>query len=198
MTQKKTGAGSRPRRLKASDRMLSGPSKVEEQAVQMTMAPFDRAAKEADDHWGIDLLPELVEPELAQKYGQALGKLNAAIDACDQAMVAKYVGVCVRGMQAMHEAAVAAGRQPVSHEVWTVEINGKVYGLVRDDRSWAKLAQQMPNVELLSSREMALAIEVYKRSETGKLLEAAGQAFPEAEVTRLVLSEDSLEDPIPF
>ena len=33
MTQKKTGAGSRPRRLKASDRMLSGPSKVEEQAV---------------------------------------------------------------------------------------------------------------------------------------------------------------------
>ena len=164
----------------------------------MTLAPFDAAAKEADNHWGIDVLPELVEPEMAQKYGQALGKLNAAVEACDLAMTVKYVGVCVRGMQAMHEAALAAGKQPASDDVWCVEINGKVYGLVRDDRQWARLAKQMPNVELLSSREMALAIEVYKRSETGKLIEAAGQAFPEAEVTRLVLSEDSLEDPIPF
>lgn len=197
MTATKTRA-KRPARLKKSDRMLSGPSKVEEQAVQMTLAPFDRAAHEADMHWGIDVLPELVEPEMAQKYGQALGKLNAAIEACDQAEVAKYVGVCVRGIKAMHEAAIAAGRQPVSDEVWTVEINGKVYGLVRDDRMWARLHKQMPGVELLSSREMALAIEVYKRSDTGKLLEAAGQAFPQAEITRMELKSDSLEDEIPF
>lgn len=196
MTPRKPGK--RPQRLKASDRMLSGPSKVEEQAVQMTLAPFDRVAKEMDMAWGIDVLPELVEPEMAQKYGQALGKLNAAIEACDQDTVVKYVGVCVRGMQAMNEAALAAGMRPASDDVWTVEINGRVYGLVRDDRQWARLAQQMPNVELLSSREMALAIEVYKRSETGKLIEAAGQAFPKAEVAGFVVTNDSLEDPIPF
>ena len=198
MASGKTGTRNRPKRLKASDRMLTGPSKVEEQAVQMTLAPFDRVAKEMDMAWGIDVLPELVEPEMAQKYGQALGKLNAAIEAGDQGVVAKYVGVCVRGMQAMHEAALAAGMKPASDDVWTVEINGKVYGLVRDDRQWARLAKQMPNVELLSSREMALAIEVYKRSETGKLLEAAGQAFPKAEITGFVTTNDSLEDPIPF
>lgn len=196
MTPRKPGK--RPQRLKASDRMLSGPSKVEEQAVQMTLAPFDRVAKEMDTAWGIDVLPELVEPEMAQKYGQALGKLNAAIEACDLETVVKYVGVCVRGMQAMNEAALAAGMQPASDDVWTVEINGRVYGLVRDDRQWARLAQQMPDVELLSSREMALAIEVYKRSETGKLIEAAGQAFPKAEVTGFVVTNDSLEDEIPF
>ena len=197
MTATKTRA-KRPARLKKSDRLLSGPSRVEEQAVQMTLGPFDRAANEADMHWGIDVLPELVEPEMAQKYGQALGKLNAAIDACDQAEVVKYVGVCVRGIKAMHEAAIAAGKQPVSDEVWCVEINGKAYGLVRDDRMWAKLHRQMPGVELISLREMALAIEVYKRSETGKLLEAAGQTFPEAEITRVAVKSDSLEDDIPF
>lgn len=188
----------RPQRLKKSDRMLSGPSKVEEQAMHMSLAPFDRAASDHDRIWGIDVLPELVEPEMAHKYGQALGKLNAAIEAVDQEMVVKYVGVCVRGLKAMHEAALAAGKQPASDDVWCVEINGKVYGLVRDDRQWARLASQMPNVELLSTREMALAIEVYKRSETGKLLEVAGKAFPKAEVTRFVVESDSLEDPIPF
>jgi hypothetical protein len=197
MTAGKTRA-KRPQRLKKSDRMLGGRSSVEEQAVHMTLAPFDRMAFEMDQHWGVDVLPELVEPEMAQKYGQALGKLNAAIDAVDQATVAQYVGVCIRGMQAMHQAALSSGKQPVSEEVWCVEINGKAYGLVRDDRAWAKLAKQMPGVELISSREMALAIEVYKQSETGKLLAAAGQAFPEADIVRLQLKSDSLEDPIPF
>ena len=191
-------AGKRPTRLKKSDRILSGPTKVEEQAMYMAVGPFDRVAADMDRVWGIDVLPELVEPEMAAKYGQALGKLNAAIEAGDQPTVVKYVGVCIRGMQAMHEAALAAGKQPASEDVWCVEINGRVCGLVRDDRQWAKLAKQMPNVELLSSREMALASEVYKRSETSKLVQVAQQAFPQAEVTRLVVSDDNLEDDLPF
>jgi hypothetical protein len=191
-------ASKRPVRLKKSDRLLGGRSTVEEQALHMTLAPFDNAVREADRHWGIDVLPELVSPEMAQKYGQALGKLNAAIEAVDQPTVAQYVGVCVRGLKAMHEAAVASGRLPATDECWTVEINGKVYGLLRDDRAWRKVQEQMPGVELISSREMALAIEVYKATEAAKLIGMATQAFPQAEVTRYVVKNDSLEDPIPF
>lgn len=198
MASKTTGNRKRPTRVKASDRILHGPSTVDEQAMHMSVAPFDRVAKEMDMKWGIDVLPELVEPELAQKYGQALGKLNAAIEAVDREAVVKYVGVCIRGMQAMDRAAVEAGMQPASDDVWCVEINGKVYGLVRDDRQWARLAQQMPNVELIGSREMALAIEVYKRSDAGKILDAVGQNFPEAEVLGFKPTNESIEDPIPF
>lgn len=196
MADKKTQK--RPKRVKASDRILHGPSTVEEQAMHMSVAPFDRVAKEMDAKWGIDVLPELVSPEMAQKYGQALGKLNDAIAACDRDTVLKYVGVCIRGMQAMDKAATEAGMKPASDDVWCVEINGKAYGLVRDNRQWARLAKQMPGIELIGSREMALAIEVYKRSDTGKVLDAVGQNFPGAEILRFKTTSDSLEDDIPF
>ena len=189
----------RPVRQKKSDRMLGPASAAEEQAMHMSIAPFDRMAAEMDQAWGIDVLPELVDPELAHKYGQALGKLNNAIDANDAQTVIKYVGVCMRGMQAMNEAALAAGKKPVSDECWTVEINGKRYGLMRDERAWPRVKEQMPDdVELLSAREVALAIEVYRQTQLGQMVALVNQGFPEAEIQGIKVKGKSLDDPLPF
>lgn len=188
----------RPTRAKKSDRMLGPASAVEEQAMHMSIAPFDRVATEMDQKWGIDVLPELVSPEMAHKYGQALGKLNNAIDANDAATVVKYVGVCIRGMQAMDAEAVAAGKKPVSDECWTVEINGNRYGILKDERAWPWVKEQMPGVELFSGREIALAIETYKQTKLGEMMAIVNQKFPDADIVRMKVKNENLEDEVPF
>jgi hypothetical protein len=40
-----------------------------------------------DKKWGVDRLVELVSPDMAERYGAAMAKLNAAIDARDPEQV---------------------------------------------------------------------------------------------------------------
>jgi hypothetical protein len=103
----------RPQRLKKSDRLISGEASADEQRIHMALAPFDGMVRHYDRKYGVDCLPELTgDPELCGKYGSALAKLNAAVVAGDYETVVKYVGVCMRGMEAMEAAAVANGAQP--------------------------------------------------------------------------------------
>lgn len=188
----------RPTRQKKSDRMIIQGATAEEQAVHMALGPFDRKVIETDRQWGVDALPELVEPEMAAKYGQALAKLNAAIEANDAEKVVTYVGVCIRGLEAMEKAALAAGKTPVSDECWIVEADGQSFGIMRDGRAWRRVQEQLPDVELVTDREIALALAYYRNSVAGQVVSAVKQAWPSAEVTKYGKKGDDLNDPIPF
>lgn len=188
----------KPKRLKASDRMLVAQASVKEQEIHMALAPFDRAVREADQRWGIDCLPEIVSPETAAKYGSALGKLNAAIDDEDAETVVKYVGVCCRGIEAMEREAVAAGRQPVTDECIVVGCDdGRQWAILKDGRSWQSVQEKLPGVTIVTGREAALALAAYADTVVGAAVEAAKDLFPGSEVVE-VRTKESMEDDIPF
>ena len=69
---------SKPGRQKLEDRLIS-PSAASPEGIgcDMALGGLDRMAREMDRKWGVDRLPDLVSPEMAAKYGSAMGKLNA-------------------------------------------------------------------------------------------------------------------------
>ena len=186
----------RPIRKKKSDRLISSQCTKEEAMVDMAVGPFDRAVIEMDRKWGVDVLPELVSPETAAKFGSAFQKLNEAIDKTDPQETATRAAVCIRGLQAMDREATERGAQPASDEVWHIEADGKTFGLMRDARAWQAVQDRHPNLTLITEREMVHALEMYRNSVAHKALELAKEHFPSAELTKV--KTKSYEDDIPF
>lgn len=185
----------RPVRQNKSDRLIHHGASKDEIRCDYALAPFDRMAWEMEHKWGVDRLVELVPPEMAEKFGAAMAKLNAAIDAQDPEEVSLRVGVCMRGMAAMDKAATEAGAQPASDDVWLVQADGREYGLLKDMRAWPRVQQKYPNLRLLSEREMVLAIETYQQSLAGKMVQAVKDSFPQADVVKI--PDGSIDDEIP-
>ena len=96
----------------------------------------------------------------------------------------------------MDQAARQAGAQPASDDVWLIQADGKQYGLMRDARGWRRAQEKHPDVQLVTEREMILAIEMYQRSLAGQMVEAVKDSFPKADVIKI--PNDNLEDEIPF
>ena len=186
----------RPTRQRKADRVLHSGVTQEEIRCDYAVAPFDHMAHAMDRKWGVDRLVELVPPEMAERYGAAMAKLNAAIDAADPEQVSLRAGVCMRGMAAMDKAATEAGAEPASQDVWLVQADGKEFGLLRDARAWQSVQEKHPGVRLISEREMILAIEMYQRSLAGQMVQAVKDSFPQADVIKI--PNDSLDDPLPF
>jgi hypothetical protein len=178
--------------------MISGEASADEQKIHMALAPFDGMVRYYDRKYGVDCLPELTgDPELCGKYGSALAKLNAAVVAGDYETVVKYVGVCMRGMEAMEAAAVSNGAQPADGRYWSVEMDGTVYAVLLDERSWQTAQEVLPDAVWLSQREVALAIKLYREHHIGQFVTEAKKHFPAAEVMSKVEAGE-IEDPIPF
>lgn len=186
----------RPKRHHKGDRLMHSGAKPEEVACDFALGPFDTAARDTERKWGINRLEGLVSPETAAKYGSAIGKLNAAMNAGDPAEVAMRAGVCIRGMAAMDAEATAAGHQPIIPEAWEFQIDGKTCALLRDDAAWPAYSAARPGVRVYSMREVANALEAY-----GQTVAAVKDAFPGAEVKAVrkpTKLEIELEDSIPF
>lgn len=186
----------RPQRHHKGDRLMHSGAKPEEVACDFALGPFDTAARDTERKWGINRLEGLVSPETAAKYGSAIGKLNAAMNAGDPAEVAMRAGVCIRGMAAMDAEATAAGHQPIIPEAWEFQIDGKTCALLRDDAAWPAYSAARPGVRVYTMREVTNALEAY-----GQTVAAVKDAFPGAKVTAVrkpTALEIALEDEVPF
>lgn len=189
----------RQKRQKKSDRLLYSGISKEEMACDMAVAPMDRLAEHFDTIWGIDRLPELVSPETAAKYGSAMAKLNAALASNDPAEVQLRTEVVMRGLHAMDAEAKRLGAQPASTDVWEVELNGQIVGIMRDARAWKAIKAQRPDLRTVTLREVAVALEFYDQSVAGKATEAVKEAFgDQAEATGFKPGQQELDDPIPW
>lgn len=186
----------RPRRQKKADRMIYPGASATDIRCDYALAPFDRLANEMDHRWGIDRLVELVPPEMAEKYGSAMAKLNEAIDSGDAEQVTLRAGVCIRGMQAMDRKATELGAQPASDELWLVQADGRQFGLLRDDMGWQRALEKHPGITLLTEREMVMAIEAWQKTQAAQMVLAVKDAFPGAAVQ--AAKDDNLQDEIPW
>ncbi len=159
------------------------------------LAPFDERAIASERTWGVDRLIGLVSPETAARWASALTKLNAAVDAADIAETVKYVGVCLRGFDAMDAEAIAAGHKPISPDVWEIALDdGTVIGIYRDGRDWRAIQEMRPDVKLYSAREIVIGFLM--RNDAFEKIEAVKNAFHGAEITAIRKRE--MEDDIPF
>jgi hypothetical protein len=196
--RKMTKQPKRPTRQRKADRLMHHGKSQGEIQCDYALGPFDRMAYDMDKKWGVDMLCELVSPETAAKYGSAMAKLNAAIDAQDPAMVAARAAVCMRGMQAMDAEATAAGKQPASDDVWILAFSGKQVGLLKNGRGWKAVHAAHPDLQLITENDVILALEAFEASKLGQMKAMIEGSFPEAEVTRFVVNKEELEDAIPF
>jgi hypothetical protein len=188
----------RPTRQRKADRLIHPGRSAEEIQCDYALGPFDRMAIDMDQKWGVDMLVELVSPETAAKYGSAMAKLHAAIDAQDPAMVAARAAVCMRGMQAMDAEAIAAGKKPASDDVWILSFNNKQVGLLKNGRAWRAVQKAHPGLQLITENDVILALEAFEASKLGQMKAIIDGSFPQAEVTRFVVKTEELEDEIPF
>lgn len=184
----------RPQRHNKGDRLMHSGAKPEEVACDFALGPFDTAARNMERKWGINRLEGLVSPETAARYGSAIGKLNAAMDANDPAEVAIRAGVCIRGMAAMDAEATATGHQPITPDAMEIEVDGKTCAVLRDEAAWPAYMAARPGVRVYTLREVANALAAY-----GQTVGAAKDAFPGATVSavRSPLAQ-ALNDDIPF
>lgn len=184
----------RPNRHNKGDRLMHSGAKPEEVACDYALGPFDTAARNIERRWGVNRLEGLVSTETAARYGSAIGKLNAAIDANDPAEVAARAAVCIRGMAAMDAEATAAGHHPIPSEAFEVEVDGKVCAVLADGNQWPAYAAMRPGVRIYTLREVANALAAY-----GSTVAAIKDQWPGATVTavRSPLAQ-ALNDDIPF
>jgi hypothetical protein len=186
----------RQKRAKKSDRILWSQQSKDSIMCDYAIGPVDEAARQMDRKWGVDRLVELVSVEMATKYGSAMAKLNAAIDANDPEECKLRAEVVIRGLAAMDAEAERLGAQRASTEVWEFELDGVVYAIMKDGRSWPEIKAQRPDVEVLTMREVLLAYRAWKETRAAEFEAAAKQIFPGAEVTDVKIGP--LDDPIPF
>jgi len=184
------------KRQKKSDRILHGSQSKDAIMCDYALAPVDRLAIEMDRKWGTDRLPELVSVSMSQKYGSAVAKMNAAVEAGDVEECRKRCEVVVRGLQAMDAEAERIGAEKACTDVWEVEIDGKLFGIMRDGRGWRAIKEQRPELELLTLREVALAYRYFREHWMGELEKAAKQSFPGAEM--IDIKGKTFDDPIPW
>ena len=120
--------------------MIINPGATREQImVDMAVVAFDRTALEMDRKWGIDRLVDLVTPDMAIKYGQALARMNEAIsDGSDPTLAQRRANDCVRGMQAMDRVATESGAQRASEAYWEVMVDDIKLGIMADSAVMAE------------------------------------------------------------
>ncbi len=186
----------RQTRQKKSDRILHGNQSKDAIMCDYALAPVDRLAMQMDEKWGIDRLPELVSVETAQKYGSAMAKMNAAVEAGDVEECKLRCEVVMRGLHAMDAEAERAGAQKACKDVWEVEINGKLVGVMRDGRAWKWRMGESAELRVLRGREVAVVYSWFRENWAGELEKAAKQSFPGAEM--IDIKGKTFDDPIPF
>jgi hypothetical protein len=186
----------RPQRHQKHDRLLHHGATDAEIKCHMALGPFDAMARAMDAKWGVDRLPDLVSPEMNQRWAQALINLNAAINADDPELTAARVAACLRGFAAMDREAEAAGHQPITpHALEFITVDGKVGAILADDAAWPAYHAARPDVRVYTLREVANALDAY-----GQSVAAVKDAFPGAQINERKRTplEESIDDEIPF
>lgn len=186
----------RTRRQKKSDRVLHGSQSKDAIMCDYALAPVEQVVNEMDRKWGVDRLPELVSVEMAMKFGSAVAKMNKAVEDEDVEQCRVRAEVVVRGFRAMDAEAERLGAQKASQDVWEVEVDGKVYAVMKDARAWQAVKEGRDDVEVITLREVALAYKFFKDSKAGEFEQAVKNEFASAEM--ITLGGKVFDDSIPF
>ncbi len=166
----------RPQRRRP-DRIVDPDLTKQESASYASIAPFDRLATTMDRKWGVNRLEELVSPETARKWGEAMGMLNDAIRDKDPEACQHAASVCMRGLKAMDAEAASAGHT-APQVIAEYELDGFHFAIIGDNGDWAPIKEQRPDLRVYSLREIAVALQMIN----APAVDAVKNVFPQAEI----------------
>lgn len=151
--------------------------------TQAAVRAHDRAVRFLDATWGVDVVEELVAPELAARWARAKQLRDEALIADDDDQIVAALETCVRGMKALHEAALADGHKPL--DVKATEFRDEkgqryLFTLDEADARAAARNSRYEGWQIWSLPEVTRLIN----SKLFDQLMLAKKAFPEAIVVR--------------
>lgn len=141
------------------DRFTHPDATAVETEIFYTLAPFDNAVRSTDLKWGVDQLPGLVAPEMAQRYGRAVAALNGAIRANDPEAVRQNAVNCAKGLAALDRAATEAGQPVADPTIWEADVNGFKFAIIADDRAWPALKAKRPDLLFFTMCEVGNSLK---------------------------------------
>ena len=159
----------------------------------------DRTVHDYDRRWGPDVLQTLVSPETAAKFAKVRDRLDNAIRGGDVDTAINTMAVEMRGLKAMEDEALAAGRKPLDpgHRWATRDEDGQPWVFVQteDDARAAARSGRFTGYQIWSLPEV---IRVLKDKSFESVLKAKGM-WPEAAVTAVKPPVDWRKgDEVPF
>ena len=126
-------------RVKKPSKQYYSPSEGAMRRQQDALFDYDRKVKAVEAEWGVDRLPWLVDEALRGRFEAQMDRLNEAIDKMQD--VEHQCEVTLRGVEAMVNAAIAAGHKPLTGEYWEAPMpSGKVLAVTRDEYEAGKVA----------------------------------------------------------
>ena len=153
------------------------------------LKPLDEVALQMEAKWGIEVLPSLVSPELAQRFELARQQLDEAIRDNNAELAAQKASALIRGWKALDAEATANGHKADPDNVWYVEQDDFAIAIVKsrvDEKAVAE-GHRIFHIDEVVRLIAATYKEVY---DTKKI-------FPGAKVETVKKSGD-MNDEIPF
>ena len=161
--------------------------------IQSALVELDKVAVAAEARWGLDRLPDLVPPELREKFHAQSDKLDAAMMMQDAEAVEHEAAVMVRAWGALERAARAAGAREVSGAYWGAKMeDGRLLAICETTHDARRAAADNPDAVVLAVEEIAA---LWPHFESRGVIERAKAAFLGAEVKKVGKVPD---DSIPF
>jgi hypothetical protein len=150
--------------------------------IQSALVELDKVAVAAEARWGLDRLPDLVTPELREKFHAQGDKLDAAMMMQDADAVEHEAAVMIRAWNALERAARAAGAREVSGAYWGAKMaDGRLLAVCETIHDARKAAADNPDAVVLAVSEIAA---LWPHFESRGVIEKAKVAFPGAEVKK--------------
>lgn len=170
------------------------------ETIQTAIAPVDALTAEVEARWGIDVLPALVAPELAAKYGKARGLLNDAIRQRDEKLVLKYCDTVLRGLRALEQSARDAGHSPLPPNIIAArDQSGNGYHIVTEAKQYDRAIKETADPVKTVTLDELLCAYVAMRDRTNGLIDKVKTAYPGATVKSATISDQTEHnDEIPF
>jgi len=185
-------------RVRKPTKQYYAPSEGAMRRQQDALFEYDRKVRAVEAEWGVDRLPWLVDEALRGRFEAQMDRLNQAIDNMQD--IEHQAAVTLRGVEALVNAAIAAGHKPLTGEYWEAPMpSGKVLAVTRDEYEAGKVAAENRDMSVYSIGEIAKIIDEWQKTKAGVLTETAKAMWPGATVENVVTKAmKELDDEIPF
>ncbi len=164
--------------------------------IQSALIEYDKGVSQIEREWGFERLPELVSPELRERFEAQMDQLDAAIRADDIDGVETQSGGALRAYQALVAEARALGHAPLSGDHYATETpDGRAFCIASTPAEAGRVKSERPDAIVYSAREVAAIVALF---EDGELVQAVKEAFPGATIAAITDKGEVPSDEIPF
>jgi hypothetical protein len=159
---------------------------------QAAIDGVDAVANECERVWGVGRLRLIVPVELRAKFDAQLDHLDTAIREADITELSLQCAKTCFAWRSLHNAAVEAGCQALSPDVWEVGLpDGTVAAIVRSSPEAHAVVREGRRTQVYTLSEIAQLIHGFPQ------LVRAKEVWPGAEVVRAGSRSQVFDDEIP-